>query len=190
MVTWRTTPDGERSGLGLAALRCPVHVDDPHNPESRAATWHVIDTLAAPDIGPIARAKTAIAVHLASDGRAAPLASYRAGAHRAGARGDEALVRERSITALFALERAPEPEPADAHATGEGHAWGGTGQLRARQHVRAHWKRQAFGPRLSRRRWIVVEGYARGPAAQDDQIVMTRIAERQLRAGDNTGGNP
>ena len=107
------------AGAGLAALRCPVHADDPLNPENRAGTQLVIDTLAAPDTGPIARAKTAIALHLASDGRAAPLASYRPSTAGARARGEEAPAGQRSITALFALERAPEPEPAEEHATGE-----------------------------------------------------------------------
>ena len=188
VVTWRTMADGERSGAGLAALRCPVHVDDPDNAESRAGTQHVIDTLAAPDTGPVARAKTAIAVHLASDGRAAPLASYRASTAGAGARSEVLPAGRASITALFALERAPEPEPAELRSAGEGDRWGGGGRLHARHHVRAHWKRQAFGPRLARRRWIVVEGYARGPEPQEDQIVMTRLAQGQLRAGgDNTG---
>ena len=190
VVTWRTSADGERSGAGLAALRCPVHADDPQSPESRAGLEHVIKALAAPDTGTIARAKTAIALHLASDGRAAPLASYRPSTTRArtrGARGEELPAGQRSITALFALERAPEPEPADERATGERHQRGDGGRLRTRQHVRAHWKRQAFGPKLARRRWIVVEGYARGPAAEEDQIVMTRLAPGQLRSGNNTG---
>ena len=54
----------------------------------------------------------------------------------------------------------------------------GNGRLRARHHVRAHWKRQAFGPQLSHRRWIVVEPYARGPAPAQNQIVVTRLPER------------
>ena len=187
VVTWRTAANGERSGAGLAALRCPVHADDPHNAESRAGTQLVIDTLAAPDTGSVARAKTAIAVHLASNGRAAPLGSYHPSTAGARARGEAVPAAHWSITALFALERAPEPEPAEDRSTGEGHQWGGSGRLRARHHVRAHWKRQAFGARLTRRRWIVVEGYARGPAAEEDQIVMTRLAQAQLRAGANTG---
>ena len=187
VVTWRTTADGERSRSGLAALGCPVHVDDPDNAESRAGTWHVIDSLAAPDTGPIARAKTAIALHLASDGRAAPLTTYRPSTAGASARGEELPAGRASITALFALERAPEPEPAEGSSTGEGRPWSGAKRLRARHHVRAHWKRQAFGPKLARRRWIVVEGYARGPAPREEQIVMTRLAEREFRAADHTG---
>ena len=187
VVTWRTTPDGERRDAGLAALKQPVHADDPDSAESQSGLQQVIDTLAAPDTGPIARAKTAIALHLASDGRAAPLASYRPSGQSATARGEEVPAGQAATPALFALERAPEPEPAEAHSTGEGERWGGGGRLRARHQVRAHWKRQAFGPRRSRRRWIVVEGYARGPAAQDDQIVMTRLVEGQLRAGMKRG---
>ena len=186
VVTWRTSTDGERSRSGLAALRGLVHiggfvasagssppsaVDDPENSESRAGTQLLIDTLVAPDSGPIARAKTAIALHLASDGRAAPLASYRPNTAGARARGEAVPAGQRAITALFALERAPEPEPAEEHTAGEGHLRaGGGGRLRARHHVRAHWKRQAFGPRLTRRRWIVVEGYARGFAPQHDRL--------------------
>ena len=111
VVTWRTSAEGERSGTGLAALRSPVHADDPDNPESRAGLEQIIETLTAPDTGPIARAKTAIALHLANDGRAAPLASYRPSTDSAHARcGDAGATPPKSITALFAIERAPEPE--------------------------------------------------------------------------------
>lgn len=187
VVTWGTTANDERRRSGLAALGSPVHVDDPANPESRAGTKHVIDTLAAPDTGPIARAKTAIAVHLASEGQPAPLARYQSSTTRACP--GHALAGRPSITALFALERAPEPEPAEARPAGERHRWGGGGPLRARHLVRAHWKRQAFGPKLSKRRWIVVEGYARGPVPQADQIVMTRLAQGQLQAAPSTDEN-
>ena len=116
VVTWRTSAEGERSGTGLAALRSPVHADDPDNPESRAGLEQIIETLTAPDTGPIARAKTAIALHLANDGRAAPLASYRPSTDSAHARcGDAGQQPPKSITALFAIERAPEPETAQAH---------------------------------------------------------------------------
>ena len=92
---------------------------------------------------------------------------------------------------LFALKRAPEPERGEDHATGQsGHRQGGGGPLLARQEVRPHWERQAYGPRHSRRRWIVIERYERGPAPEDDQIVVTRLAERRLRAGDSTSENP
>ena len=92
----------------------------------------------------------------------------------------------RSVTALFAIEQAPEPESAEAQAQGRGCGRGGGGQLKERQRVRAHFKRQAYGRRLSRRRLIVIEGYRRGPAPEDDQIVVTRLAEGELRAGRNT----
>ena len=60
--------------------------------------------------------------------------------------------RPRSITALFALVRWPEPDRAKARATSEGHRRGGDRRLLARQEVGTHWKRQADDPRLSRRR--------------------------------------
>ena len=129
-------------------------------------------------------------MHLESDGRAAPLAQYRPSAGGATARGERLHRGNGSATALFAIERAPEPERAQSHGAGGGQGPGGGAPLEERQRVRAHWKRQAFGPRLSRRRRIVVESYQRGPAPEDDQIVVTRLAERQRPARDNTGENP
>ena len=67
---------------------------------------------------------------------------------------------------------------------------GGASALRARHAVGPHWKRQAYGPKHSRRRWIVIERYERGPAPDDDQIVVTRLAERQRPAGDDTSESP
>ena len=187
VVTWRTSAEGERSSAGLAALRTPVHADDPENPQSRAAPEQIIEALTAPHTGPVARAKTAIALHRANNAQAPALRSYRPSGGTAQARSDDAGARPaRSITALFAIERAPEPETAKLHAEGRGHGRGGGGRLEERQRVRAHFKRQAFGPRLSRRRLIVIEGYRRGPAPEDDQIVVTRLAEGELRAGRNT----
>ena len=183
VVTWRTGATGEPSHAGLAAFRCPVHADDPASAESQAALQDVIATLAAPDTGAISRAKTAIALHLAADGRAAPLGRHRPSTGARAVRAETVPGGQGTVTALFALERAPEPESAEAHPAEEARHPGGGGALRARHHVRAHWKRQAFGPRLSRRRWIVVEGYARGPAPGEDQIVVTRLAEGERRAG-------
>ena len=191
VVTWRTTAHGERSRAGVAALKYPVHVDDPASPESRAGAKQVVDTLAAPDTGSVARAKTAIALHLASDGQAVPLGPYRASTAGARSARPGAAAARGSFTVLFALKRATEPERGEDHATGQsGHRQGGGGLLLARQEVRPHWKRQAYGPRHSRRRWIVIERYERGPAPEDDQIVVTRLAERRLRAGDNTSESP
>ena len=188
VVTWRTTPDGERTRAGLAALRCPVHVDDANNPESAAGTDLVINTLSAPDTGPIARVKTAIALHLASDDEAGPLAPYRPSTPSARTRTEALATEQASITALFALKRAPEPKRGDDQASGQrGHGRGGGRQLLARQEVEPHWKRQAYGPKLSRRRWIVIERYERGPTPEEDQIVVTRLAERQLEGGRRTG---
>ena len=181
MVTWRTGADAERSAAGLAALRAPVHADDPDNPASRAGLEQVVETLAAPQIGTIACAKAAIAVHLEADGRAAPLAQYRPSAGGATARGETVRRGRGPATALFAIERAPEPERAESQGAGGGRGLGGGQSLEERQRVRAHWKRQAFGARLSRRRRMVVKSYERGPAPQDDQIVMTRLAKGDRR---------
>ena len=183
-MTWRTTPDGHRTRAGLAALRCPIHVDDPDNPEGAAGTDLVINTLAAPDTGTIARVKTAIALHLASDDEAGPLAPYRPSTPGARTRSEMAAAEERSITALFALKRAPEPKRGDGEASDQrGHGRGGGRRLLARQEVEPHWKRQADGPRRSRRRWIVIDCYERGPAPEDDQIVVTRLPERRREDG-------
>ena len=185
VVTWRTTSEGERSEVGVAVLKGLIKANDPESPESRVGTIQIIDVLAAPDSGAIARAKTAIAMHLENDGRATPLASYRASTGTTSTQRQEVSTGRRSITALFAIERAPEPEPAEEHATGEGHRPGGRGRLRERHHVRAHWKRQAYGPKRSKRRWKVIEGYTRGPEPAEDQIAMTRLAEGQLQACDD-----
>ena len=187
VMTWRTAPVGHRTRAGLAALRCPIHVDDPDNPESAAGTERIINTLAAPDTGTIARVKTAIALHLASDDEAGPLAPYRRSTPGARTRSEGAGAQETSITALFALKRAPEPKRGDDDASGQrGHGRGGGRRLLARQEVEPHWKRQAYGPRHSRRRWIVIERYERGPTPEDDQIVVTRLPERQLESGART----
>ena len=182
VVTWRRGADGERTGAGVAVLGDPIRVDNPHDPESQAGARRVIDTLAAPGTGSVARAKTAVALHLANDGEPAPLGAYRASTAGAGSARQGAAATRRSFSALFALKRAPEPERGEDHATGRsGHRHGGSTRLLARQVVGPHWKRQAYGPRHSCRRWIVVERYERGPAPEDDQIVLTRLAERQAR---------
>ena len=188
VVTWRTTSEGERSEVGVAVLTGLIKADDPESPESRTGTRQVIDVLAAPDSGAIARAKTAIAMHLENDGRATPLASYRASTGSTSTQRQEVPRGRRSITALFAIERAPEPEPPEERPTGEGHRGTGNGRLRERHHVRAHWKRQAYGPKHSKRRWKVIEGYTRGPEPEEDQIAMTRLAEGQLQRRDAPGG--
>ena len=126
VVTWRTSAEGERSSEGLAALRTPVHADDPDNRESRAGLEQIIETLAAPHTGPIARAKTAIALHLANNAQAPALRSYRPSGGTAQARSDDAGARPaRSVTALFAIERAPEPESARGSRRMEGGAGAG-----------------------------------------------------------------
>ena len=177
IVSWRTRPSAERTHGGVAVLAFPMRVDDPKSPQSQAGAKTVIDAMTAPDTGPIARAKTAIALHLATDGRATPLGRYHPSGRHTRAGSATAPAADTRTPTLFALERAPEPEPAEAHARGDEQHGSDGGRLRTRHHVRAHWKRQAFGPQLARRRWIVVEGYARGPTPREDQIVMTRIAE-------------
>ena len=180
VVTWRTTPDGTRTQPGLAALRCPVHVDDPDNPESAAGLALAIETLAAPATGPIARVKTAISLHLASNDKPEALGPYRPSTPDARTPNDMGSTEQASITTLFALKRAPNPKGGDEDPTGKrGHGRGGGQKLLARQEVEPHWKRQAYGPKLSRWRWIVIERYERGPPPEEDQIVITRLAERQ-----------
>ena len=180
VVTWRAGTDGERTQVGVAVLGAPVRVDDPGNPASQAGAIRVIDTLAAPDTGSVARAKSAITLHLANDGEPAPLGPYRPStADTAPARHGPAATRPPPTT-LFALTRAPEPERGERHATGRrGHRHGGDRRLVARQEVGPHWKRQAHGPRHSKRRWQLIERYERGPAPEEDQVVLTRLAERQ-----------
>lgn len=188
VVAWHTSDDGKRSRAGVAALKYPVHVDDPASSESQAGATLVIDTLAAPDTGSVARVKAAIALHLSHDGQAAVLRPYRASTAGARSQRQGPAAARQSFTALFALKRAPEPERGEDHATGRsGHRRGGGGPLLARQEVGPHWKRQAYGPKHSRRKWIVIERYERGPAPEDDQIVVTRLAQGELRAEGDTG---
>ena len=180
VVTWRTAPDGTRTRAGVAVLGSPVRVDDLDSPESQAGARQVIDTLAAADTGPIARVRDAIALHLANGDAPAALGPYRASTGDAGAPREGAPPQRGPFTALFALRRAPEPVWAERHPTGRrGHRDGGRGPLLERQEVGPHWKRQAHGPRHSKRRWQLIERYERGPAPEDDQIVVTRLAERQ-----------
>ena len=180
VVTWRTGADGERTRAGVAVLGSPVRVNDPENPESQAGAMRVIDTLAAPDTGAVARAKTAITLHLANGGEPAPLGPYRPSTADAATTRQGPAATRRSPTTLFALTRAPEPERGERDATGRsGYRHGGGGRLVARQEVRTHWKRQAHGPRHSKRRWQLIERYERGPAPEEDQVVLTRLAERQ-----------
>ena len=177
VVTWRTAAHGERTGAGLAALRSPVHADDPDNPVSRAGLEQIVETLAAPETGAVARAKAAIIVHLEADGREAPLAAYRPSTGGAMARGGTLRAANTSTTALFAIERAPEPERAEPQGAGGGQGLREGRALEERQEVRAHWKRQAYGPQLSKRRRRVIASYKRGPKPEEDQIVLTRLAE-------------
>ena len=183
VVSWRTSADGRHSRTGVAVLRYPVHVDDPGDAEKQAGARLVIDTLAAPDTGTVTRIRSAIALHLSADGEPTALGPYRASTAGGQSPSRTAAERRGSLTMLFALRRAPEPERREDRTTGKaGQRHGDRGPLLERQEVSPHWKRQAHGPRHSKRRWIIVERYERGPAPEDDQIVITRLAE-----GERTG---
>ena len=135
--------------------------------------------------GTIARVRSAIGLHLSADEDPTALGPYRAST--AGAQTPREAAREPrgAFTALFALRRASEPERGEDRATAKaGHRHGGREPLFELQEVAPHWKRQAHGPRHSRRRWIVIERYERGPAPTEDQIEVTRLAERQRRSPD------
>ena len=190
VVVWRTGADGRHSRTGVVVLRYPVHVDDPANAEKQAGARLVIDTLETPGTGTNARVRSAIALHLA-DGQPTALGPYRASTAGAETPREGAPERRGSFTALFALRRAPEPERAEDRGTAKaGHRAGGRGALRELQVVRPHWKRQAHGPRRSRRRWIVVERYERGPASAEDQIEVTRLAEGQRGTAQSSQERP
>ena len=111
VVSWERTPDGAIATSAVAVLTYPARVDDPADAERQAAKQTVIGLLTAAGTGPVARAKTAIGLHLANGGAATPLAPYRPST------GTGNGARERAtpgrgpgaLPALFALERAPEP---------------------------------------------------------------------------------
>ena len=180
VLTWRTHADGTISDTGVGILTTPIRVDDPNDHERRAATARIIASLTMSGTGAIARAETAIALHRAHRGETAPLGPYRASVNRGHERTARAGRAGAGVTRLFALERAPEPERApEASRDGSAGQQRAGAPLKALHTVGAHWKRQAHGPRRSKRRWIVIEPYERGPKAEADQIVMTRVAERQ-----------
>ena len=184
-VTWRTNAAGEHSGAGLATLRYPVHVDDPAHAKAQAQLQHVVEMLAAPHTGPVARARAAIALHLSHTHAPAPLGPYRASqASERAARRPGSGAREAAFPRLFAVERAPEPIPSapNTQAPG-GHRSADRGALVERHTVRAHWKRQAHGTSRTKRRWIVIEGYERGPTPAQDEITLRRLAEGELDRG-------
>ena len=89
--------------------------------QSRAGLEQIIFSITAPHTGPIARAKTAIALHVANNAQAPALGSYRPSTGSARAGGVDAQAQPpRSVTALFAIELAPEPVSAEAQAQGRG----------------------------------------------------------------------
>ena len=143
------------SEVALAAF---LEVEDGHNPPClTVVTWRT-----------------------GADGEPAPVGPYRPStADAAPARQGPAATRPPPTT-LFALKRALGPEREEHLATGRrGHRHGGGRRLLALQEVGPHWKRQAHGLRHSKRRWQLIERYERGPAPEDDQIVLIRLAERQ-----------
>ena len=92
VVSWRIGAGGRRSRTGVAVLRYPVHVDDTGDAERQASARLVIDTLAAPDTGTMARVRSAIALHLA-EAEPTALGPYRAST--AGAQTPREAARER-----------------------------------------------------------------------------------------------
>ena len=83
---------------------------------------------------------------------------------------------------IFALVRAPDPVLADAatkvEVTGKGMERGPPAE---HHYVRAHFKRQAYGPKQSLRRVICIEGYWRGPEPDELHVVLERMSdEREL----------
>lgn len=182
VMAWRT--NGETViDHGAVALRCPAQASDPGNTSANTSLRTLIEGLGAPRTGAIARARTAIALHIANRGEPAPLGPYRP-AHTHGSEKTEHQDRSGyGTTDLFALDRAPDPERSH-HAIGSAEPGGSrTGTaLQARQRVQAHFKRQAIGPGRKSRRLIVIESYYRGPAPREDQIAITRLAETHANA--------
>lgn len=178
IATWATSPGGERTDSGIAILGYPIRIDNRSDPQSQHGKHSVIAALSRPGTGPIARAKTAIALHLASNGAPAPLGLYRPSPQGERWTTSAPAAGTRGPTPLFALERAPEPERATPERGDNVASKGnGGGSPKARHTVRTHWKRQAHGPKHTKRRWQVIEPYERGPRAEDDQITITRLAE-------------
>ena len=91
---------------------------------------------------------------------------------------------------LFILVRAPDPvqapETARASAPEQEGAPGARRTLETRHYVRAHWKRQAYGPRGALRRLECIEGYWRGPAPDDAHIALERMTDGAPQAHDRT----
>ena len=79
---------------------------------------------------------------------------------------------------LFAIARMePAPGPPAAQGAGTTRASDAARAVRERHWVRAHWKRQRYGPQGKRRKVVLIESYERGPAPGAEQIVMLRMRE-------------
>lgn len=96
-----------------------------------------------------------------------------------GASAPTGTLRARIADSIFQLIRAPDPVAPDPRERAR-HSGTGQGQdaLTERHYVRAHYKRQAYGPEQSLRRVICVEGYWRGPDPDPEHVPLERLADR------------
>ena len=185
---------GERAGRGrfIAGARLgadPVRVEL-EGPEHAALEGHGDAMLAALDT-----ARGAIAHHVSSAGRSVlgripePPAAF--GASGTGAPRPEGRGAAQAGGGLFAIVRAAAPARAPALAHGAGPKGGarGSGAVRERHWVSAHWKRQRFGPEGKLRKTILIDAYERGPEPGPDQMAMTRLETPRTRRGGAKDGS-
>ena len=86
------------------------------------------------------------------------------------------------MDSIFSLVRAPDPVQADRdNAATASH--GGTGEPRGplteHHYVRAHYKRQPYGPGQTLRKVICVEGYWRGPEPDESHVRLERLSDER-----------
>ena len=106
-------------------------------------------------------------------------------ARPAGGEGTKPAHRAPTATpdSIFQLIRAPDPIVADPRErTGTGTGRNGH-ELTERHYVKAHYKRQAYGPGQSLRQVICVEGYWRGPEPDDGYVPLERLADHRRPEG-------
>ena len=180
VLAWENRADtSERERAALAVLGQPVRIDDVDDATRQAQLTNMTATLRDEGRGAVARAKTAIALHLETTNQAPPLRAYRPSEARQSGKPSHADQRTSARGSLFAVERAADPEPPAAGGPGTAQGAGRGGRpLEAQQQVRAHWKRQACGRRLARRRWKLIAQYKRGPAPREDQVPVRRLSEQ------------
>lgn len=82
---------------------------------------------------------------------------------------------------IFQLIRAPDPIVSDPRQRARTPAGGRGHELTERHYVKAHYKRQAYGPGQSLRQVICVEGYWRGPEPDAEHVPLERLADRPPR---------